>query len=71
MTLSHVFLPMIDFDKLVKVIEDAEATVTTFREVVNAMDEDKWEQFDGTPIGSIFDNLMDLEHSLGLDKETN
>ena len=63
--------PMIDMEQLGSVIEDAYKTARKFREVVDAMDTEKWEQFDGTPVGEIFDNLMDLEHSLGLDKPSN
>ena len=66
-----VFNPMIDIEQLGSVIEDAYRTARKFREVVDAMDTEKWEQFDGTPVGEIFDNLMDLEHSLGLDKPSN
>ena len=70
-SMRAVFNPMIDIEQLGSVIEDAYRTARKFREVVDAMETEKWEQFDGTPVGEIFDNLMDLEHSLGLDKPSN
>ena len=59
---------MIEFEKLEKVIEHAELTVTHFRSLVNSMDDETYEKFDGTPIGELFDNLIDLEDYLGLSK---
>ena len=47
-----VFIPMIEFEKLEKVIEHAELTVTHFRSLVNSMDDETYDKFDGTPIGA-------------------
>ena len=63
-----VFIPMIEFEKLEKVIEHAELTVTHFRSLVNSMDDETYDKFDGTPIGELFDNLIDLEDYIGLSK---